>query len=435
MRQKVIEQFFDLKQNKTTIKIELFAAITSFLATAYIIVVNPTILANAGMSFPALVTSTILVCAFSSIMMGLFANLPIIVAPGMGLNAFFAFSLVISKNVSYQVALGAVFWSGIIFLLLSLFKIREKIIDSIPDTLKKSISCGIGLFISTIGLTNVGFIIPSKATIFTHGPMNLKIVIFLFGLAICSYLIIKKNKAAFLIGMVVTTILSAIIGEFSGAEKLVNYNGLFALPDFSLLLQIDFLGSLKFSFIPVIFAFVFTDLFDSISTFVGVAEAANLKDGNGKPKNISKALIADSISTTFSGLVGSSPGTGYIESAAGIAQGGRTGLVAVIAGILFIPFLFLSPLISMIPSVATAPVLVIVGVYMMTPIAKINWEDLEVAIPSFLAILLIPLSYSITNGIIWGFLIYTIIKLMLGKYKELNLVLIGIDLFAILSLI
>ena len=431
----MIEQFFDLKQNKTTIKIEIFAAITSFLATAYIIVVNPTILANAGMSFPALVTSTILVCAFSSIMMGLFANLPIIVAPGMGLNAFFAFSLVISKNVSYQVALGAVFWSGIIFLLLSLFKIREKIIDSIPDTLKKSISCGIGLFISTIGLTNVGFIIPSKATIFTHGPMNLKIVIFLFGLAICSYLIIKKNKAAFLIGMVVTTILAAVIGQFSGAEKLVNYNGLFALPDFSLLLQIDFLGSLKFSFIPVIFAFVFTDLFDSISTFVGVAEAANLKDGNGKPKNISKALIADSISTTFSGLVGSSPGTGYIESAAGIAQGGRTGLVAVIAGILFIPFLFLSPLISMIPSVATAPVLVIVGVYMMTPISKINWEDLEVAIPSFLAILLIPLSYSITNGIIWGFLIYTIIKLMLGKYKELNLVLIGIDLFAILSLV
>lgn len=430
----MLEKFFKLSSNQTTLKIEFLAAITSFLATAYIIVVNPAILSNTGMPFPALVTSTILVCAFSSIMMGIYANLPIIVAPGMGLNAFFAFSLVIGQKVSFQVALGAVFWSGIIFLLLSMFKIRENIINSIPDSLKKSISCGIGFFIATIGLSNVGFVIPSEATIFTHGPVTIKILFFIFGLVISSYLIIKKNKAAFLISMFTTTLMSYLYGLFNDTQ-LVQYNGTFSKPDFSLLFQVDLMGSFKLSFIPVIFAFVFTDLFDSISTFVGVSEAANLKDEKGNPKNISKALTADSISTTLSGIFGSSPGTSYIESAAGIAQGGRTGLVAVIAGLLFIPFLYLSPLISMVPTIATAPVLVVVGVYMMGPIAKINWEDLEVAIPSFISIILIPLSYSITNGIIWGFLIHTAIKIALGKWRELHLVLIGIDIFAIFALV
>ena len=430
----MLEIFFKLSKNQTSLKIEFLAAITSFLATAYIIIVNPTILASTGMPFSAIVTSTILVCAFSSIMMGLYANLPIIVAPGMGLNAFFAFSLVIGKKVPYQVALGAVFWSGIIFLLLSIFKIREKIIDSIPDCLKKSISCGIGFFIATIGLSNVGFVIPSEATIFTHGPITPKILFFLFGVITSSYLIIKKNKAAFLISIILTTALSYLYGRYSDLQ-LVQFNGSFAKPDFSLLFQVDLVGSFKLSFIPVIFAFVFTDLFDSISTFVGVSEAANLKDEKGNPKNVSKALIADSISTTLSGIFGSSPGTGYIESAAGIAQGGRTGLVAVIAGVMFIPFLYLSPLISMVPSVATAPVLVVVGVYMMSPISKINWEDLEIAIPSFISILLIPLSYSITNGIIWGFLIYTAIKISLGKWSDINPVLIGINVFAIFALI
>lgn len=428
----------------TSNKTEILAGISSFLATMYIIIVNPSILSQAGMPFNAVLTATVLLSFFCSLMMGLYAKNPIIVAPGMGMNAFFTFTAVKGMGVSYQVALGAVFWAGVFFLLLSVFNLRTYIVKAIPKPLRFAISAGIGLFISLIGFENAHFIVSNPATLVSIANFHNPIVItFLIGLLLTAVLVVREVKGAIIIGIVITTLLAIPIGRIwgdastvnFGQKTLVNWNGLIASPDFSLLFQLDILGSFKFALFPIIFAFVFTDMFDSLSTFVGLAEAAYLYDENGEPRNIKQSLLTDAVATLLGGVLGTSPGTSYIESAVGIEQGGRRGLTAITAGILFLPFMFLSPLLSVIPSIATAPALVLVGVFMMKPITKINWSKMDDAIPAFLALVLIPFSYSITQGIIWGFLSWTIIKVFVGKPNEVSTALWVIDAFAVLSLI
>jgi len=433
--EKIMKKYFRLDEFNTNIKTEVLAGITTFLATMYIIIVNPSIITNTGMPFNGVLTATILVSAFSSIMMGLYANNPIVLAPGMGLNAFFTYSVVLGMGIKWETALGAVFLSGIIFLILSIFNVRTLIVKAIPKQLRYAISAGIGLFIALIGLVNAGFIVDNPATLISFGGLNINTIVFLIGLLITSIFVIKRIKGALIIGILITTILAIPIGRYFGESIVVSWNGFFDWPDFSLLFSLDLIGSLKLSLIPVVFAFLFTDLFDSLSTFVGVAEAANLIDEKGEPLNIKESLVVDAVSTTISGLFGTSSGTSYIESAAGIEEGGRTGLTAITAGILFLPFMFFSPVLSIIPQIATSTALVIVGAFMMNPIKKINWNILDDAIPSFLALVLIPLTYSITQGIIWGFISWTIIKVVLGKKDEVPKALIIIDILAILMLI
>ncbi|WP_299824880.1 NCS2 family permease [uncultured Pontibacter sp.] len=431
-----MESFFQLKQNNTNIKTEVIAGVSSFLATAYIIVVNPTILSQAGMPFSGVLTATVLVSFFSSLMMGLYARNPILLAPGMGLNAFFTFSAVIGLGISWQVALGAVFWSGIVFLVLSVFNIRTLIVKAIPRPLRFAIAAGIGLFITLVGFANAGFIVSDPATVIGKSPLNPALLTFLAGLFLTAILLVKNVHGGILLGILFTTLAAYPLGRWWAvdAAPLISWQGIFAAPDFSLLLQLDLVNSLQWSIVPVIFAFVFTDMFDSLSTFIGLAEAANLTDEHGEPRNVKQSLTTDAVATTLAGLVGSSPGTAYVESAVGIEAGGRTGLTAVVGGLLFLPFLFMAPLLSMIPAIATAPALVLVGAFMIRPVVNINWNQLDEAIPAFLAMVLIPFTYSITQGIIWGFLSWTILKLITGKHREVSPMLWIINAFAILSL-
>jgi len=431
-----MRSYFNLKENKTTVQTEILAGIATFLATAYIIIVNPGILSQTGMPFSGVLTATVIVCFFSSLLIGLYAKNPIVVAPGMGLNAFFTYTAVIGMGVPWQTALGAVFWSGILFLILSVFNIRTYIVKAIPKPLRYAIAAGIGLFITLIGLVNGGFIIKNDATLVGHAPISATLLTFVTGVLLTAILLVRKIKGAILIGIIVTTLLAAGIGRWwNGEATVVNFKGVFAAPDFSLLGKLDLWGSLQWSVLPVIFAFVFTDLFDSLSTFVGVAEAGNLLDEKGDPRNIKQALVTDAVATTIAGLAGSSPGTAYIESAVGIEEGGRTGLTAVTAALLFLPFLFLAPLLSMVPSIATAPALVLVGAFMLRPVTKINWLMTDEAIPAFIAMVVIPFTYSITQGIIWGFLSWTIVKLAAGKRKDVSFTLLVIDVFCVLALV
>lgn len=438
-----MNEFLNFSKYNTSLKTEILAGITTFLATMYIIVVNPAIISATGMPFSGVLTATVLVSAFSSIMMGIYANNPIVLAPGMGLNAFFTFSVVLGMGVKWEVALGAVFWSGIVFIILSVLKVRELIVKAIPKQIRYAIAAGIGLFITFIGFVNAKFIVDNPATLVSITKLNPIIVTFLIGLFITSIMVIKNIKGALIIGIIITTLLSIPIGRFYGDASAINYGiptlvtwkGLMAMPDFSLILKLDFVNSLQFALFPVIFAFLFTDMFDSISTFIGVAEAANITDADGEPRNIKKSLLVDAVSTTISGLFGTSSGTSYIESAAGVEQGGRTGMTAVVAGLLFLPFIFFSPLLSVVPSIATSPALILVGVFMMKPVLKINWSKFDDAIPAFLGMILIPLTYSITQGIIWSFISWTIIKIAIGKREEVSIMLIVIDIFAILALV
>ena len=395
------------------------------------------------MPFSAVVTSTVLVCSFGSIMMGIYAKNPFIIAPGMGLNAFFTYTAVLGLGLSYETALGAVFWAGILFLILSILKVRDKIVQSIPHALRYAIAAGIGLFISFIGLQNAGLIVDNPVTLVSLGslknPMNLT---FLIGLGCTAILISRNVKGAMIIGILLTTALAWPIGRWwgdasmvnFGVPTLVNYTGIFAMPDFSLFLKANLFGSIQYAFLPVVFVFAFTDLFDSLSTFVGLAEASGYKDEDGNPRNLKKSLLADAITTIFSGLVGTSSGTVYIESAVGIREGGKTGLTAITAGILFLPFLFFSPLLSIVPSIASSIALVLVGSFMMKPLTKINWSMPDEAIPVFFTMILMPLTYSITTGIIFGFLSWTLLKFFSGKREDINPALLIINLLSLLYL-
>lgn len=407
-----MENLFGLKENNVTVSSEFFGGLTSFLASFYIIIVNPAILSQAGLPFDAVCTATVISAAFTTILMGLYANNPIIVAPGMGLNAYFTYSVVMGKQVPPDVALGIVFWSGILALILSVLKIREQIIRLIPKQIRYAVSCGIGIFITFIGLQKGGIITAHPATLVGMGELNIKVLTFFVALFISILLVIKKVRGSLVLGILFTFLISIPLGRWWGEEQMIVFGDLVAMPNFSLFGEVKILESLKLAFFPTMLGFMFTDLFDTISTLVGVCEAGNLLDENGMPRNMKKTLIADAVATPIAAIFGTSSTTSYIESAAGIQQGARTGLSSVFAGLMFLPFLFFSPTLSMFSTYTTAPVLVIVGVFMMSPVARIEWERMEFALPAFLAMVLIPLSFSITTGIVTGLACYYFLRLL-----------------------
>nr|WP_281504547.1 NCS2 family permease [Chromohalobacter sarecensis] len=407
------------------------AGIATFLASMYIIVVNPTVLSDAGVPFSSALTATVLVSFFGSVMMGFYAKNPILVAPGMGINALFAYTMVLGAGMEWQTALGCVFWAGVIFALLAAFNARQLVIDAIPAQLRYAIACGIGLFITTIGLVNAQFIVPNPVTVVGMASLDPVLVTFLIGFAVTTCLVVRNVPGALILGIVFTTLASVPIGRLWGdgsryfpedlaSSTLVNFNGIFAMPDLSGLMALDLWGSLSVAYWPFIFVLLFTTFFDALSTFMGVSEAGNLKDADGNPRNIRRSMIVDASAALISGPLGTSPANAYVESAAGISQGGRTGLVAVVVAVLFLPFLFLSPLLSLVPAIATAPALILVGVFMMDPIRKIHWHQFDDAIPAFVAMVLIPFTYSITHGIAFGFLTFVIVKLAAGKTQEIK---------------
>ncbi len=437
----MLEKIFKLRERGTDVKTEILAGVATFLTMAYIVVVNPAILSKTGMPFSGVLFATVLVCAFSSITMGLYANLPYGLAPGMGINAFFTFTLVLGMGIRWETALGAVFVSGIIFMLLSVTGIRTEIVKAIPKSIRFGLAAGIGIFLSLIGFKSVDFIVSNKATLVAFGGLNLTTILFLIALILTSVLVVKKVQGALIVGILVTSVLAlttSLIGTSAGwlPEPIVAMpKGIFSLPSIDVFFKLDIVGALKFGMILPVFSLLFVDMFDSIGTFVGIAEVGGLVEKDGTPTNIGEALLVDAFSTTISGLFGTSSGAVFVESAAGIKEGGRTGLTAVVTGFLFLPLMFLSPILSFVPTVATAPVLVLVGVFMTQPLREIDWINFEEAIPAFLSFILIPLTFSITQGVIWGFLIYTIIKVFLGKGREVHWMLYIIDAFAILSLV
>ena len=408
-----LNQFFEIKKNKSSISTEIRAGIVTFLSMFYIIHVHPSIISQTGLSFNACVTSTVLICFFSSLTMSLYAKNPLALAPGLGMNGFFTFTMVQQMNIPIEQALGATFWSGVFFLILSIFKVREKIIIGVPNSIKKSVAGGIGLFIALVGFQQGEWIIPSSETALQ--PWNVTNIIFIIGLFLTSYLLVKKIKASFLISIVATTLLCFLLNSFS-STPLVEFKGFIAKPDFSLIGKLDFVNSLKWSLWPTLFTLSFVDLFESLGTFMGLLNQFDLKDEKTQqPRRLKESLITDALGTVFSALLGSSSTTVYIESATGLKEGGRTGLTALVTAVLFLPFIFFSPLISMIPNVATAPILVIIGVLMIQPLADIPWNRIEEALPSFLTLFLIPITFSITTGLVWGFLSYTFIQICMRK--------------------
>ena len=413
----MLDKFFKLKEHNTTIKTEIMAGFSTFLAMVYIIVVNPQILSITGMDYGAVFVATCLAAAIGSALMGLLSNYPIALAPGMGINAFFTFTVVASMGYSWQVALGCIFWSGIIFVLLSLFKAREWIINAIPKSLKYAISVGIGMFLAMIALKNAGIITSHDATLVTLGnikafePLSAAV-----GFFIITALYVRNIKASIIIGILSVTLIAFVFGK-------VSYQGFLSMPPSVIptFMQLNFKAAFDLALLPVIFAFLFVDLFDTSGTLIAVADKANLLDDDGNLPKVDRALLADSSATVIGSLIGTSSTTSYIESAAGVASGGRTGLTAVTTSLLFLLILFFSPIAAMIPAYATAPALLFVAVLMVSSIKNINWDDLSESAPVVITTLMMPLTFSITEGIALGFISYATIKLLSGKRKELNL--------------
>ena len=416
-----LERYFQLREHRTTIGTECLAGFTTFVTLAYILFVNPSILKDAGMPVDATFAATCVSSAFATLIMGLYANYPIAVAPGMGLNAFFTYAVVIGMGLPWQTALGAVFISGVVFFLLTVTKVREWIIAGVPQVLRLAIGVGIGLFIAFIGLRNSGLIVKSDATLVTLGDVKSPAtLVSMAGLIITAFLVARKIRGALLIGVLATTLI-AIVARVSppptGLGSFVTLTNPIASLQ-STAFQLDIRGALKVGLIPILFSFTFVDLFDNIGTLVGVARKAGLLDEHGQLPRIGKALFADSLGTMFGALMGTSTVTSYIESAAGIAEGGRTGLTAVVVSLLFLLALVFSPLVGLIPIQATAPVLILVGVLMMSEIVHIRFDDFTEALPAFLTIIMMPLTYSIAQGLAFGFMSYTIIKFLAGRHQD-----------------
>ncbi|HCD09992.1 MAG TPA: NCS2 family permease [Thermoanaerobacter sp.] len=419
-----------LENYNTNVKTEILAGITTFITMAYIMFVNPIILKEAGMDAGAVFVATCLSAAIGTFMMAFYANYPFAQAPGMGLNAFFTYTVVLTMGYTWQQALAAVFFSGIIFILITLFGIREMIVDAIPMSLKYAVSGGIGLFIAFIGLKNAGIIVANQATYIGFGDLtNPGTLLAIAGLFITAILMSRNIKGSILLGILITTVL----GLFTGIVKLPSDFSIIKMPP-SLaptFLKLDIKGllgigenigfiSLVTSVLYVVLSFAFVDLFDTIGTFIGTGSKAGMLDENGKMPNMKKGLMADAIATTIGSLLGTSTVTTYVESAAGIAEGGRTGLTAFVTGILFLVALFFSPIALLVPTEATAPALIIVGVLMMGSIKKINFEDFTEAMPAFLTIIAMPFTFSIANGIAAGLVAYPIVKIASGKAKEIH---------------
>ncbi|MBK3517998.1 NCS2 family permease [Carboxylicivirga marina] len=418
----MLEKFFKLSENKTTVKTEVIAGITTFMTMAYILAVNPDILSATGMDKGALFTATAISAAIGTLVMALWAKLPFALAPGMGLNAFFAFGVCIGMGMSWQFALTAVFLEGILFILMTAFNIRELIINAIPSSIKNAISVGIGLFIAFIGMKNAGIIVANDATFVHLGDMkSAGVLLALGGIMITGVLLALKVKGALLIGMVLTT----IVGLPLGVTQLPHFD--FSVPSISSIawkFDWSWVNSAEgiFTMITVLFTFLFVDMFDTVGTLIGVSTKAKMIGKDGRIPNVKQALMADSIGTTVGAALGTSTVTTYVESAAGVAEGGRTGLTALTTAGLFILALFLSPLFLMIPAAATAPALVLVGVMMMTPIQNLDLEDFTESIPAFFTLIMMPLTFSIAEGIVFGILSYVVLKLLSGKHKDISII-------------
>lgn len=408
--------FFQLEKHGTNVKQEIIAGITTFLTMAYIIFVNPGILSETGMDKGALITVTCLAAFIGTMITALWVNAPLAMAPGMGLNAFFTYTLVFGMGATWNQALGVVFISGIAFLLLTMTGFREKVIDAIPLQLRLAVGAGIGLFIAFIGLQNLGLIVANPATLVGLGPLSPTVVLGLFGLVIMGGLEIKQVKGGILIGILVTTILGMILGYVQLPSGIISTPPSIAPIAFKL----DIIGALKISMIGPIFSFMFVDLFDSVGTIVACANEAEMIDEKGKIENVSKILEADAAATVIGSLLGTSTTTTFVESASGISQGGRTGLTSATTAILFLLAMFFTPIIGIVPAFATAPALIIVGVYMFKNLINIDLHKIEIAIPAFLTIILMPLTYSISTGITFGFISYAVIEIISGKMKSVN---------------
>lgn len=399
------------------LKREALAGLTTFFTMAYIVVVNPAILSSpgTGMPFSGVLTATVLLSFLMTLLMGAYARLPFAVAPGMGLNAFFAYSIVLGRGVPWPAALGVVFWAGALFVLISVTPLRVKLAEAIPDGLRIGAAAGIGLFLAFIGFKNAGFVVPDPATFVKLGVLDRKAFLALAGGALTIRLMRRRSAFAFLAGVFGVTGAASIMGLIEVPPKLFSY------PDFSsVFLKLDIPGALKLSLLPAMISILFTDLFDSISTFVGVAHATGLVDEKGRPLRLKEGLIVDAFATMGAGLVGTSSGTAYIESAAGIEMGGRTGWTAFFCALAFLPCFFLGPVAGMVPPYATAPVLVIVGALMFRSVTRIDFTRVEDAVPAFLTIALIPLTFSITQGILWGFVSHAALYALCGRRREVS---------------
>ena len=439
----MLEKMFKLRQNGTDVKTEVLAGITTFMTMAYILAVNPSIMAEAGMDQGAVFTATALAALVGTLLMALFANYPFALAPGMGLNAYFAYTVVLGMGYSWETALTAVFVEGIVFIVLSLTNVREAIFNAIPKNLKAAVSVGIGLFIAFIGLQNAKIVIGGSTLLqlfsveeynnvngveASFNDVGITVLLAIIGILVTGYLVIKQIKGNILWGILITWILG-IICQFAGLyvpNPELGFYGL--LPDFSNGLSVpsispvfgklDFSGIFSLNFIVVIFAFLFVDMFDTIGTLIGVSSKANMLDKDGKLPNIKGALMADAVATTVGAVMGTSTTTTFVESASGVSEGGRTGLTAVTTAILFGLSLFLSPIFLAIPSFATAPALVVVGFYMLTNVTNIDFNDISEALPCYICIGAMPFFYSISEGISMGVISYVVLNLLTGKAKE-----------------
>ena len=416
-----MENFFKLKERGTTVGKEVIAGITTFLAMAYILAVNPGILSASGMDFGSVFTATAVASAIATLVMAFAANLPVALAPGMGLNAFFTYTVVLGMGCSWQFALTAVLLEGILFIILSLVGVREAIIKSIPASLRKAVAVGIGLFITLIGLANAGIVSSETGTIIGFVNLNLQnsaALVAVLGLIITIILYVLKVPGSVLIGIAITTIIGIPFGVTSVPE---NFKAV-SLPAAPYFFEFEWSNVLTMKFFIVFFTFLFTDMFDTIGTLMGVTEQAGLTDKNGDIPNAKGALFADAVGTVVGSIFGTSTVTSFVESSAGVAAGGRTGLSSVVTSIFFLLALFLSPLFALVPSAATAPALIFVGFLMIKSVAGIDFSDVTEGIPAFITIMVMPFSYSIAKGISWGIIAYVICKVAGKKAKDIPVV-------------
>jgi AGZA family xanthine/uracil permease-like MFS transporter len=428
--QGLFERVFKLRDHGTTVRTEVIAGFTTFLTMVYIVFVNPQILGAAGMDTQAVFVTTCLIAAFGSILMGLFANLPVALAPAMGLNAFFAFVVVGAMGLSWQVGMGAIFWGAVGLLLLTLFRVRYWMIANIPLGLRVGITSGIGLFIGMMGLKNAGIIVANPETLVAIGDLSSHSVLLgVLGFFIIAILASRNIHAAVLVSIVVTTLLGLWFGD-------VHYSGVVSMPPgvTSVVGQVDLAGALDLSLAGVIFSFMLVNLFDSSGTLIGVTDKAGLTDSQGKFPRMKQALFVDSVSSVGGAFIGTSSVTAYIESTSGVSIGGRTGLTAVVVGILFLMVIFLSPLAGMVPGYAAAGALIYVGVLMTSSLARVKWDDLTEAVPAFITAVMMPFSFSITEGIALGFISYCIMKVFTGRWRDLSLCVVVVALLFVLKI-
>ena len=427
----MLSTFFQLKENHTTVKTEILAGITTFMTMAYILAVNPDILSAAGMDKNALFTATALASFTGTIVMALFARLPFALAPGMGLNAFFAYTVVLGMGYSWEFAITAVFLEGIIFLVLTFFNIRELIVNAIPLSMKHSVSAGIGLFIAFIGLQNAGVIAADETTLVKLGDMGSpSVLISLGGIILIAFLLIMKVKGALLLGIFAATLAGLPFGV-----TVMPQGHLAGLPPSldPIFFKFDFSQVFTADMLLVLFTFLFVYMFDTVGTLVGVSSKAGMLDEKGRVPRVKQALFADSVGTMTGAILGTSTVTTYVESASGVAEGGKTGLTSLTTAVLFVIALFFAPLFTMVPPAATAGALVMVGFFMMSPILKVDFDNFTEAIPAFITMIIMPLTYSIAEGIVFGMISYVGLKVLTGKFRDLSVVMIVLSILFVIK--